>query len=55
MREIRGEVEKKTTKKEMENPSFLLRHKNQKLCKSSTDWASSDKLVKKSGEKYEIS
>ena len=26
MREMRGEVEKETPKKELDNPSFLLRH-----------------------------
>ena len=30
MRKMRGEVGKKTSKKEMENPSYLLRHRNQK-------------------------
>ena len=30
MREMRGEVGKKTPEKEMENPLFLLRHRNQK-------------------------
>ena len=33
MREMRGEVGEKTPKKEMDNP-FLLRHRNQKWCKS---------------------
>ena len=42
MREMRGEVGKQTHKKEMENPSFLSRHRNQKWCKSGTDWDSSE-------------
>ena len=33
----------KKPKKEMENHSFLLRNRNQKWCKSGTDWASSQK------------
>ena len=44
MREMRGEVGMKTSKKEMENHSFLLRHMNQTWCKCGTDWAASIKI-----------
>ena len=41
-----GEVGKKNPKKEMENSSFLLRHKNQKWSKSGKNWASSEIYAK---------